>query len=75
MTSSEYETLTLSEMQKRQWVATDRLRNGWATIPRGSRVRIIGKRGGLTVETFPCDRCGVQVSVSKVQPWKVEEVL
>ncbi len=75
MTSSEYETLTLAEMQKRTWVTTDRIRSQSATIPRGSRVKITGKRGGLTIRTLPCPKCGIEVGVAKVPPWKVEEVL
>lgn len=75
MTNSEYESLTLAEMQKRAWVTTDRVRSHHVVIPRGRSVLIIGKRGGLTIQTPPCDRCGVQATVSRVQPWKVEEVL
>lgn len=75
MTSSEYATLTLAEMQTRSWVTTERVRSGQVTIPRGTRVKIIAKRAGLTIKTPLCDRCGIEASVSRVQPWKIEEVL
>jgi hypothetical protein len=75
MTNSEYESTTLAEMQKRAWVTTDRVRSHHVTIPKGSAVRIIGKRGGLTIQTRACPRCGVEATITRVSPYKVEEVL
>ena len=75
MTNREYDTLTLAQMQTRDYVTLDRLRNGYVTIPKGTKVRITGKRSGLTIQTLPCDCCGMQVSVARVPPHRVEALL
>jgi uncharacterized membrane protein len=54
---------TLTEMQ-----------NGCNSIPVGTICTITGKQGGFSLETEPCEKCGVRVFITKVEPTHVELV-
>ena len=41
---------------------------GERRIPRGTRAVIVGKRGGYTLETLPCEKCGVKTRINSVHP-------
>lgn len=50
------------------------MKNGWAKIPAGSLLKIdmTGSPKGFGVIFDPCKCCGVQVSMSAVQPEDIE---
>jgi len=48
------------------------LRNGYTVIPEGTVLTITRKSSGFTLEGEPCEHCGVQVRISKVEPYSVE---
>jgi hypothetical protein len=45
-----------------------------ATFPRGTLFKVLGKFGGLTLESQPCERCGIRLRARRVSFFKVEVV-
>lgn len=42
------------------------MRNGMINIPTGTICKVEYARGGLSLETQPCEKCGVSVFIRKV---------
>lgn len=47
-------------------VAITELENGWAVVPAGTKLTVVGKRNGFQVVTDPCGTCGIQMKVREV---------
>ena len=68
MTPTEYRRMTLRQLKNRKAYTTRTLESGRFRVARGTLVTITGKFKGLQIETERCDCCGVQVSMTKVEP-------
>lgn len=73
LTPAEYRRLTLRQMQARRWRTTRAIQTYGQRIAAGAEVKVVAKRGGLTLETAECRHCGVRFRARKVHPSGVEE--
>lgn len=54
--------------------STKELSNGWATLPKGTIFKVMGKWNGLKILSQQCKCCGIRVHMSKV-PYRDLELI
>jgi len=62
---------------KRDWIGRKvrtlvELKNGYVRIPAGTVMTVTYSRAGLSLESDPCEHCGVRASVNRVSERGVE---
>ena len=72
MTPTEYKRMTLSQLKGRKAYTIRPLESGRFRVPRGTLVTITVKYKGFQIETQPCKYCGVQVFMSRVEPYALD---
>ncbi len=74
MTRREYERMTKAQLRGRRARLTRDVQNGRGRIPAGAVVTIMGKLGGLAIESEKCSHCGIQIFATHVSPDALELV-
>lgn len=75
MSTSDYDRLTLRQMQERRWRLVRPVSTGYMTIPAGREVQIFKKRSGVSITAAPCPFCGVQIRAVGVPFSALEEIV
>jgi hypothetical protein len=62
---------------EKKWIgrrvrSTCALKNGLNHSPTGTIFTIVGKQAGFSLQTEPCEKCGVSVYIKKVPPEDLE---
>lgn len=55
-------------------VSDNPIQNGLATLPAGTEWIVTSVSIGMTLQSLPCEKCGIEMSVSKVKPINVRPV-
>jgi hypothetical protein len=71
---ADYERLTERQFVAlgQAFVTTRPIHNGVVGVPAGTPVSITRKFGGFSIESAPCQHCGVTVRVSRVDVGSIE---
>ena len=72
MNASTYRRMTLSKLQGRKVKTVRKISRGDMIVPAGTILTIVGKRGGLVLESEPCQLCRVKVLLWNVDPEDIE---
>lgn len=65
---------TLADLRNRKFRTRVDISNALAVVPAGTRVRVIGKHNGVTIETARCKTCQVGVRIRRVPLADLEEI-
>ncbi len=72
MNRREYERMTEKQLKGRRVRALVPLKNRIESLPAGTLFTITGKFGGLALKSDPCEKCGMQMWITRVGPGEVE---
>lgn len=72
MDEKTYKSMTAKQMKGRKIKTKVPIHAGPYRVPEGTICTITDKQGGLFLIGMPCENCGIQLTLSKIDPIRVD---
>lgn len=74
MTHQDYHKTNEADHKKRRYRLLHDLATESGFLPKGSEVRVTGKRNGFSIESLPCSHCGVKLAMQYISHVSLEVI-